>query len=237
MYRYGNIVVLLLTFATAPVVVEAFSIRRLSSSSLLLSTTPAPTLPTPSTTTKTRTTNTRCYATTGIETNFMWNAGLSFGKGQFKFYKGFNEWMSVFPEEDRATYPDTFQLPMGVYEVALKKPLGIVFEEFDDKPGVYVKELVVGGNAEKSGIVQAMDVLIGITAVKVVGAKYERRLIPARTFDFDTMVGAIGSNEERFACTDVVLMLERPSEADSTVVNNFITFFEPPVDNPWRQRQ
>lgn len=183
-------------------------------------------------------TTTRCYATTGVQTSFMWNAGLNFGKGQFKFYKSFNEWMSVFPEEDRAAYPETFQLPKGVYEVSLKKPLGIVFEEFDNKPGVYVKELVEGGNAEKkAGSIQVDDVLIGITAVKVVGAKYERRLIPARKFDFDTMVGAIGSNEERFSCYDVVLMFERPSEADSTVVDNFISFFEPPFDNPWKQRQ
>jgi hypothetical protein len=178
-----------------------------------------------------------CYATTGIQTGFMWNAGLSFGKGQFKFYKSFNEWMSVFPEEDRAAYPETFQLPTGVYEVSLKKPLGIVFEEFDNKPGVFVKELVESGNAKKSGMVQTNDVLIGITAVKVVGAKYERRLIPARKFDFDTMVGAIGSNEERFSCTDVVLMLERPNEVDSMIVDNFMAFFEPPFDNPWKQRQ
>ena len=27
--------------------------------------------------------NTRCYAT-AIDTSFMWNAGLNFGKGQFK---------------------------------------------------------------------------------------------------------------------------------------------------------
>ena len=181
---------------------------------------------------------TRCYATAGIQTGFMWNAGLNFGKGQFKFYKSFNEWMSVFPEEDRAAYPETFQLPKGVYEVSLKKPLGIVFEEFDNKPGVFVKEFVEGGNAEKkAGSIQIDDVLIGITAVKVVGAKYERRLIPARKFDFDTMVGAVGSNEERFACNDVVLMFERPSEADSTVVDNFMAFFEPPFDNPWKQRQ
>ena len=167
----------------------------------------------------------------------MWNAGLSFGKGQFKFYKSFHEWMSVFPEEDRLSYPETFQLPKGVYEVSLKKPLGIVFEEFENQPGVFVKELVEGGNAEQEGTIQTGDVLIGITAVKVVGAKYERRLIPARKFDFDTMVGAIGSNEERFACNDVVLMFERPSEADSKLVDDFMAFFEPPFDNPWKQRQ
>jgi hypothetical protein len=185
----------------------------------------------------TRTTTTSCFVTSGIQTGFMWNAGLSFGKGQFKFYKGFNEYMSVFPEEDQLTFPETFQLPKGLSEVKLKKPLGIVFEEFDNGPGVFVKDLVAGGNAAKSGLVQIGDMLVGITAVKVVGAKYERRMIPARKFDFDTMVGAIGSNEERFSCSDVVLMLERPGESDSASVDKFMDFFEPPFDNPWKQRQ
>lgn len=182
---------------------------------------------------------TSCFAgATGIQTGFMWNAGLSFGKGQFKFYNGFDEFMKVFPEEDRLAYPETFNLPKGVYEIQLKKPLGIVFEEFEEgSGGVFVQDLVSGGNAQRTGQVQVGDVLIGITAVKVVGAKYERRMIPARKFDFDTMVGAIGSNEERFSCTDVILMLERPGVADSAAVDSFMEFFEPPFDNPWKQRQ
>jgi PDZ domain len=183
---------------------------------------------------------TSCFAAgaTGIQTGFMWNAGLSFGKGQFKFYNGFDDFMKVFPEEDRLAFPETFQLPKGVYEIVLKKPLGIVFEEFEDgSGGLFVQDLVPGGNAERTGQVQVGDVLVGMTAVKVVGAKYERRLIPARKFDFDTMVGAIGSNDERFSCTNVILMLERPREADSAAVDTFMEFFEPPFDNPWKQRQ
>jgi hypothetical protein len=181
---------------------------------------------------------TACGAATGIQTGFMWNAGLSFGKGQFKFYNGFDEFMKVFPEEDRLAFPETFQLPKGVYEITLKKPLGIVFEEFEEgSGGLFVQDLVPGGNAERSRQVQVGDVLVGMTAVKVVGAKYERRLIPARKFDFDTMVGAIGSNDERFSCTNVILMLERPGEADSAAVDAFMEFFEPPFDNPWKQRQ
>jgi hypothetical protein len=169
----------------------------------------------------------------------MWNSGLSFGKGNFKFYDGFDKWMSVFPEQDRAAFPEVFNLPPGTYEVKLTKPLGIVFEEIDDmgRGGLYVKELVAGGNADRSGTIQPGDVLIGITAIKIVGAKYERRLIPSRKFDFDTMVGAIESNSNRYGCDDVILVLERPGVADAAQVDAFMQFFEPPFDNPWKQRQ
>merc|ERR1712125_147826 len=72
--------------------------------------------------------------------------------------------------------------------------------------GVYVQDLVEGGNADIQGIVKPGDVLVGITAVKIVGAKWERRLIPCRTFDFDTMVGAVGSNDPKWGCSDVILL-------------------------------
>ena len=174
---------------------------------------------------------------TKIDTTFMWNRGLNFGKGQFKFYKNFDDWMSVFPDEDRQAFPEVFNFPTGVYEVELTKPLGIVFEEIELGQGLYVQDLVEGGNAERDGRIQKGDVLVGITAVKVVGAKYERRLIPARKFDFDTMVGAVESNAERFNCYSVVLVLERPSEADPAKTDEFMEFFEPPFDNPWKQAQ
>ncbi|EEC45641.1 predicted protein [Phaeodactylum tricornutum CCAP 1055/1] len=173
-----------------------------------------------------------------VDTSFMWNSGFNFGKGQFRFYDGFDKWMEPFPEEDRKAYPEVFNMPKGVYEVKLQKPLGIVFEEIDAGKGIYVQELVEGGNAAKEGSIQPGDVLVGITAIKIVGAKYERRLIPARRFDFDTMVGAIGSNDSRYGCDNVVICVERPGEADSGVVQTFMDeFFEPPFDNPWKQRQ
>jgi hypothetical protein len=133
-----------------------------------------------------RPSNTLCHAT--VDTSFMWNGGNSYGKGQFKFYAGFEKWMSVFPDEDRKANPELFNLPKGVYEVKLEKPLGIVFEEIDFGKGLYVQDLVDGGNADIEGSVQKDDILIGITAVKIVGAKFERRLIPCLGFDFDTMV-------------------------------------------------
>lgn len=91
----------------------------------------------------------------------MWNRGLNFGKGDFKFYRSFEDMMSVFPAEDRAAYPEVFNLPKGVYEVSLPKPLGIVFEEIDIGRGLYVQDLVEGGNAAASGKIQKGDILVG----------------------------------------------------------------------------
>lgn len=59
--------------------------------------------------------------------------------------------MSPFPPEDRELYPEIFELPNGVYEVSMQKPLGIVFEELEIGRGVYVQDLVEGGNAERGG--------------------------------------------------------------------------------------
>ena len=53
-------------------------------------------------------------------------------------------------------------------------------------------------------------------------------MLPARKFNFDTAVGAIGSNEPKWNCYDVALMFERPSEADRDAVDTFMEFFEPP---------
>lgn len=167
----------------------------------------------------------------------MWNRGLNFGKGVFKFYRSFDDFMSPFPEEDKAAFPEIFTLPKGTYEVSLDKPLGIIFEEIELGKGLFVQELVEGGNAELSGKVKVGDNLVGITAVKIVGAKFERRLIPCRGFDFDTMVGAVGSNDPKWGCNDVVLLLERPDEADRVEVDKFLEFFEPPFDSAWKQQQ
>jgi hypothetical protein len=135
----------------------------------------------------------------------MWTSGLSFGKGEFKFYKSFQSWMSVFPEDDRKSFPEIFNLPKGTYEVIMNKPLGIVFEEIEPGKGVFVQDLVEGGNAERQGVILKGDILVGVTAVKVIGAKWERRLLPARPFDFDTVIGAISSNEPKWGCDNVVL--------------------------------
>merc|ERR1712038_1750247 len=142
--------------------------------------------PVPATTTtaaSSASTPTSLHAT--FNTRGMWNNGLNFGKGTFKFYRSFDSWMSPFPDEDREAYPEVFTLPKGVYEVSMTKPLGIIFEEIEVGKGVYVKDLVEGGTAERMGRIQEFDVLVGITAIKVVGAKWERRLIPAKDLSFD----------------------------------------------------
>lgn len=175
-----------------------------------------------------------------FSTSGMWTSGLNFGKGSFSFYKGFENFMSPFAPKDKEEFPELFTLPKGVYEVSLPKPLGIVFEEISEsatRKGVVVVDLVEGGNAERLTNIQKGDLLVGMTAVKIVGAKWERRLIPARKFDFDTVVGAIMSNDAKWGCQDVVFMLERPTEADSTKTDEWLEFFEPPFDNPWKQQQ
>jgi hypothetical protein len=68
-----------------------------------------------------------------------------------QFYSGFDDWMKPFPEQDRKSYPEIFELPQGVYEVTLARPLGIIFEEIDVGRGLYVQDLVEDGNAQLSG--------------------------------------------------------------------------------------
>mmetsp|Transcript_47734 Transcript_47734/g.101439 ORF Transcript_47734/g.101439 Transcript_47734/m.101439 type:complete len:212 (+) Transcript_47734:127-762(+) len=166
--------------------------------------------------------------------NGIWNTAGSFGKGKFRFYEGFESYMEPFPDEDRQLYPEMFKLPEGVYEVKLAKPCGILFEEIEPNRGVYIQDLVDGGNAARQGVLQNGDVLVGMTAVQISGAKWERRLIPARKFGFDLVVSAIGSNEEKWGCNNVILMVERPGEADAEEVEKFLAFFEPPADTPWK---
>jgi hypothetical protein len=183
----------------------------------------------------TRRFDTACFSTLSVPG--MWPSGLSYGKGEFKFYRSFESFGNVFSDEDRAANPEVFNLPKGVYEVSLTTPLGIVFEEIELGKGVYVQDLVEGGMAERSGKIDVGDVLVGMTAVKIVGAKWERRMIPARKFDFDTAVGAISSNNPKWGCEDVICMFERPGEADPVKTDAFLEFFEPPFDNPWKQQQ
>ena len=97
----------------------------------------------------------------------MWGSGLNFGKGDFSFYRSFESFMKPFPAEDREAFPEVFQIPKGVYEVSLTRPLGIIFEEIEAGEGVYVQDLVEGGLAERQGKIQVGDILVGITAVKV----------------------------------------------------------------------
>jgi len=113
------------------------------------------------------------------------------------FYAGFDAWAAEYPQEDRDAYPELFKLPKDCYEVILEKPLGIAFEENNDG-GVVVDYLVEGGNADKDGTIKPGDVLLATTAAMSIGPKFERKLIPSRYLDFDTIMGAIASNAPKF---------------------------------------
>lgn len=142
--------------------------------------------------------------------------------------------MKPFPDEDRQLYPELFKLPKGVYEVPLAKPCGILFEEIEPNRGVYIQDLVEGGSAQRQGILQKDDILVGLTAIQISGAKWERRMIPARKFGFDLAVDAIQSNDVKWGCNNVILMVERPEESEREDVDKFLEFFEPPPDTPWK---
>ena len=110
------------------------------------------------------------------------------------------------------------ELPDGVYEITLKKPLGIQFEEdgpIVGKSGVVAIGVVDGGSAKKDGTVKPGDKLVGVTAVKYIGSKWERQMFDTRKWDFDTVVDAIGSNDEKFDIYDVVLQFEPKKEEPS----------------------
>ena len=122
-------------------------------------------------------------------------------------------------------------LPEKVYEVLLQRPLGIGFAEDGPnygKNGVSVEQVVPGSNAAKGaqimmavggankavdGKVEVGDKLIGVTAIKFIGAKWERCLFECRKWSYDTVVEAIGSNTEKFVSDYVILQFERPSAA------------------------
>jgi len=139
------------------------------------------------------------------------------------FYMGYNYAAQYGPQPGDRILPkegDTWDpaMPEGWTEVALESPLGIMFEENEQKigpAGVQVLDLVEGGNAAKSGLIQKGDQLVGVTGIRVMGGKYERLMCDPRKWDFDTVVEAIGSNSENFKCKDVILRFERPPAASS----------------------
>ena len=109
---------------------------------------------------------------------------------------------------------------LGEYTVRLGKPLGIVFEEAEvGKPmGVRVADLVAGGTADLNGRVCVGDELVSTSAIifrdRGVGGgytKFERQMVTVTKMEFDGVMSAIGSNDGRFGCIDVVLKL-RPTD-------------------------
>lgn len=134
-------------------------------------------------------------------------------------------------------------LPENVFEVSIQRPLGIGFEEdgpIVGKSGVSVNAVVDGSNAAKGtsvlkamdgrnqaapGKVEIGDKLIGVSAIRYVGSKWERELFNCRKWDFDRVVEAIGSNDPKFISDYVILQFERPdptSDASDEVAREVV---------------
>mmetsp|Transcript_41634 Transcript_41634/g.96264 ORF Transcript_41634/g.96264 Transcript_41634/m.96264 type:complete len:215 (+) Transcript_41634:150-794(+) len=159
------------------------------------------------------------------QTHTVMMAGPSFSKAPKYFQEPFerspnfgdpaNNYWGRDAFEAKYSYPPN-DMNDGVYEVILRKPLGIVFEENvpGAAEGVRVVELVEGGNADLSGAIAPGDVLVGVTGIRVGDVKFERQMICAEDLDFDTVMSAIGSNIEKwstneYACNNVVMHLYR----------------------------
>ena len=187
--------------------------------------------------------NARCSASRRSITPTM-----EFGKGIGHYYSGLEDWANEYPAEDRERYPALFKLPNDCYEITLDKPLGIAFTEGSDG-GVVVDYLVEGGNADKSGAIKPGDVLLATTGCMGRDGKFERKIIPSRYQDFDTIMAAIGSNAPKFhkqRKNDVILQLARPTapyENDGDPYNggergitDYLESIQFPSDSPWLQR-
>ena len=173
---------------------------------------------------------------------------MEFGKGFGSYYSGWADFCKEFPEADRETYPALFSLPEGCYEITLDKPLGIAFIEGDDG-GVLVDYLVEGGNAALSGQIKPGDVLLATTACMGRDGTFERKVIPSRYLDFDTIMNAIGSNEPKFnkqRKNDVILQFARPGsrydddgdpyDGGKRGITAYLDSLKFPSDSPWLAR-
>ena len=88
-------------------------------------------------------------------------------------------------------------------------------------------QVVPGGNADKSRVIQAGDLLRRCSATTLKGDKsgsdvghgeylynnWSRSMIDCRGLAFDTVMAAIASNNERWGIFDVDLELERPGSS------------------------
>mmetsp|Transcript_20526 Transcript_20526/g.53694 ORF Transcript_20526/g.53694 Transcript_20526/m.53694 type:complete len:177 (-) Transcript_20526:974-1504(-) len=101
------------------------------------------------------------------------------------------------------------------YSVTLSKPLGVVLEEKNQS--IYVGEVVQGGNAERSGLISAGDVLISTSGyVYTKENEYQGNMVRSgetlvtmnvKGESFDTVMAAIGSHPGH---VQVQLEFERP---------------------------
>lgn len=116
------------------------------------------------------------------------------------------------------------QPPKALRRVALKRPLGLTLGERARGGDVFVESVLPGGNAEKAGV-RTGATLAACSAVVLKDGEsgerpgyggtpwlnYERVRFLCRGQSFDSVMGAIGSNDPRKGYLDVVLELEEES--------------------------
>mmetsp|Transcript_28802 Transcript_28802/g.35035 ORF Transcript_28802/g.35035 Transcript_28802/m.35035 type:complete len:175 (-) Transcript_28802:71-595(-) len=107
------------------------------------------------------------------------------------------------------------------YSVTLPlPPLGIVFEDISPgypPKGVKVVALTSGGAGEKCGKIELGDVLTSVSAVKFKSgsSNFDVVMVDCTVLDFDTVVSAITSNQEKFRCDRVEMTFRRDLEVVS----------------------
>mmetsp|Transcript_13932 Transcript_13932/g.42039 ORF Transcript_13932/g.42039 Transcript_13932/m.42039 type:complete len:213 (-) Transcript_13932:333-971(-) len=113
------------------------------------------------------------------------------------------------------------------FTATIKKPLGMVVAEAKDG-SVFVEEITEGGNADAQGVIKVGDIVRKTSARVLKEGKsgdFEKKGHGARPFDdweaimftcdgedFDTVMAAIGSNNERWGIREVTLEVSRPKE-------------------------
>jgi NADH dehydrogenase FAD-containing subunit len=92
-----------------------------------------------------------------------------------------------------------------------------VFEEVEPVgyAGVKVTSLLTGGKGDQCKKIQVGDKLKYTTAIKFISgsSNYKVVVVDCRGLDFDTIVSAIGSNQERFGVDGVELTFSRSMES------------------------
>ncbi|EKX44587.1 hypothetical protein GUITHDRAFT_152906 [Guillardia theta CCMP2712] len=112
--------------------------------------------------------------------------------------------------------------------VTLKTPLGIVFEEIEagQPKGLFVKEILSGGNADRNGQILVGDKLVATSAVildsttkPIIGiggaanTNWKRTMIPCGSMDFENVMAAIKSNSGRYGYDDVRITVRRTDQS------------------------
>jgi len=109
--------------------------------------------------------------------------------------------------QSSSTQQDEYTVKLGL------PPLGIVFEDVSSgsPSGVRVVALTTGGQGERCGKIEVGDQLKSSSAVQFRpgSSKFDIVDVDCTKFDFDTVISALTSNNERFGCNSVDLTFIR----------------------------